>query len=94
MWGGGGGFGAAVDWTPKKTASQLPRAVSELVNHLHNSKSSFPELPFFAETLRYKVSSQDTLYLVENVQDLGVMVSSDLSWEHYLGYSELATRPS
>ena len=57
----------------------------ELLNHLHNSKSSCSELPFYSEALVYKVSCDNTLYPVEDVRDLGVMVSSDLSWSRHIG---------
>ena len=57
----------------------------ELLNHLHNRKSHFSELPFHVETLLYKVSSEEILYPAENVRDLGVMVSSDLNWSKQIG---------
>ena len=57
----------------------------ELLNHLHNRKSHFSELPFHVETLLYKVSSEEILYPAEKVRDLGVMVSSDLNWSKQIG---------
>jgi hypothetical protein len=57
----------------------------ELLNHLHNSKNSLLELPFVAETLRYKVSNKKILYPVEHVRDLVVQVSNDLSWSRHIG---------
>ena len=62
----------------------------ELLNHLHNKRCHSEDLPFFMETLIYKVSSEDILYPVDSVRDLGVMVSSDLSWRGHL--SNMVTR--
>ena len=47
----------------------------ELLNHLHNRKSHFSELPFHVETLLYKVSNKEIIYPAENVRDLGVMLT-------------------
>ena len=57
----------------------------ELLNHLHNSKSSIYELPFVVENLRYKVSCEKILYPIENVRDLEIQVSNDLSWSRHIG---------
>ena len=58
-----------LDWS-RRNNMKLHELKFELLNHLHNSKSSIYELPFVVENLRYKVSSEEILYPVENVQDL------------------------
>ena len=69
----------------RKNNMKLHEQKFELLNHLNNSNSSMYELPFVVENLRYKVSSEEILYPVENVQDLGVQVSNDLSWSRHIG---------
>ena len=73
-----------LDWS-RRNNMKLHEQKFELLNHLHNSKSSIYELPFVVENLRYKVSSEEILYSVENVRDLGVQVSNDLSWSRHIG---------
>ena len=73
-----------LDWS-RCNNMKLHEQKFELLNHLHNRKSNFSELPFYVETLLYKVSSEEILHPVENVRDLGVMVSSDLNWSKQIG---------
>ena len=68
-----------LDWS-RSNNMKLHEQKFELLDHLHNRKSHFSELPFHMKTLLYKVSSEEILYPAENVSDLGVMVSSDLNW--------------
>ena len=68
-----------LDWS-RRNNMKLHEQKFELLNHLHSKNSVLPELPFHNETLSYKVSSEIVLDPVKKVRDLGVMVSSDLTW--------------
>ncbi|KAL5270097.1 hypothetical protein ACHWQZ_G000973 [Mnemiopsis leidyi] len=73
-----------LEWS-RNNNMKLHEQKFELLNHLHNSKNSCAELPFYSTTLQYKVSSEDVLYPVEEVRDLGVTVSNDLKWSKHIG---------
>ena len=72
-----------IDWAHRNNM-KLQEQKFELLNHMHNSKNSSSEFPFYVESLLYKVSGDETLYPVEHVRDLEVMVSSDLSWFRHI----------
>ena len=57
----------------------------ELLNHLHEKSNSLSELPFFNESMLYKVSGDVILRPVDAVRDLGVIVSSDVTWSSHIG---------
>ena len=73
-----------LDWS-RRNNMKLHEQKFELLNHLHNSSNSCSEFPFYSETLHYKVSGDNVLYPVSDVRDLGVMVSSDLTWSKHIG---------
>ena len=56
----------------------------ELLVHKHSSQSALFELPFTVLTQTYQVSSGSIILPSESVKDLGVMVSSDLSWKPHI----------
>ena len=73
-----------LEWS-RNNNMKLHEQKFELLNHLHSSKNSWSELPFYSTTLQYKVSSEDVLYPVDEVRDLGVLVTDDLTWSRHIG---------
>ena len=62
----------------------------ELLVQRGNPNESLYELPFVCETQTYKASGGNMLYPTDQVKDLGVIVSSDMSWSHHV--SSMASR--
>lgn len=56
----------------------------DLIIHKCRPKYPLHELPFTNEQMTYQVSSGDTLSPVHQLKDLGVIVSSDLSWTPHI----------
>ena len=63
---------------------QLHEQKSELVIHKHKPGDLLQELPFSPLTMSYTSSTGEALYPSENVRDLGVTVSHDLSWSRHI----------
>ena len=56
----------------------------DLMVHLHRPRFELYQLPFVCEQMTYTVSTGDILYPVQELKDLGVIVSSDLSWRKHI----------
>ena len=56
----------------------------EYICHLSNKRNPLHELPFVHEQFQYKTLSGTTLRPVEQLRDLGITVSKDLSWTSHI----------
>ena len=74
---------SVVSWS-RSNNMQLHEQKSELVIHKHKPGDLLQELPFFPLTMSYNSSTGDALHPSENVRDLGVNVSHDLSWSRHI----------
>ena len=56
----------------------------ELIIHKHKPKSPVYELPFMSELMSYTVSTGESITPVQTLRDLGIIVSSSLSWRPHI----------
>ena len=72
-----------IDWS-KSNNMMLHEDKFELIIHKHRLNSTIYELPFVSESMTYKVTTGKSLTPVDELKDLGVIVSSDLSWRPHI----------
>ena len=58
--------------------------------HRHTPNMSLYELPLITEQFSYSVTSSEILYPVKTLRDLGITLSSDMSWSKHI--HNVATR--
>lgn len=57
----------------------------DLIIHKAEPQSLLHELPHTIESFTYDTSSSNTLYPTEQLKDLGILISSDVSWSPHIG---------
>ena len=80
---------SAIKWAKRNNMS-LHEDKFELLIYTHNSQNVLLEHAFAVQCQTYEVSDGNLLYLVDMVKDLGIILSSDLSWGSHI--STIATR--
>ena len=73
----------AILWS-KSNNMELHEDKFDLIVHKSNNSSIINHLPFSVESYTYTVSNGDILYPVDQLKDLGVIVSPDLSWSPHI----------
>ena len=82
---------SVVRWS-RNNNMQLHEQKSELVIHKHKPGDLLQELPFSPLTMSYNSSTGEALYPSENIRDLGVNVSHDLSWSRHISDTVVKAR--
>ena len=83
-----------IKWSQLNNMS-LHKDKFEYISHTSNQRKLMYELPFWIENFTYKVSEDLTLFPVDQLRDLGVIFTSEVSWSvHIRSITEKARKKS
>ena len=68
----------------KQNNMELHEDKFEVMVHLYRPSFTLYELPFTCELMAYTISTGDTIHPTNGLKDLGVIVSSDMSWSPHV----------
>ena len=68
----------------RETTMALHEDKFEYICHLANKRSPLHQLPFAHEHFQYTTSTGNILTPVDQLRDLGITVSKDLSWTSHI----------
>ena len=72
-----------IQWSDNNNMS-LHKDKFEYISYQHNRHNTLTELPFICKQFQYWVSDTTVLRPTPQLRDLGVTMTSDLSWTHYI----------
>ena len=72
-----------IEWSHRNNMS-LHKDKFEYISHTFNQQNLMYELPFWIDSFTYTVSQDITLFPVDQLRDLGVTFTSEVSWSPHI----------